>query len=448
MSDRANEYPRPAYAWYMVVLLLIIYTFSFIDRQILGLLGPAIKADFGISDTAFGLLTGPAFALFYATFGLYCARIADSKSRKWLIAIGLFLWSLMTALSALARNFTTLFLMRIGVGVGEATLGPAANSMLADSFPKKKLATAISVYSMGIPVGSALAFYIGGTVIELAAELPDIVIPAFGAVTDWQKSLLLVGIPGILLTVFVVALKEPSRKDVTGSGDAIPVKEAFAFFKARSKAYLSIYLGVSMIAALGFSTLIFLTFFFYRFHGMNPADIGQTFGMISIFTGPAGLLIGGYLADRWYKAGHKDAHIKALLVGPVVYLIPSLIFPLVSDTTTTWWIVGFANIFINSASGVAFAALQIITPNQMRGQIIAGYILSTNLIGYGAGPLLLGLMTDYIFMDPMKLNYALVLLAAVTTPLCIGLLLWGRKAYANALVQEEARINPGLKEAA
>ncbi|MEX0297819.1 MAG: MFS transporter, partial [Kordiimonas sp.] len=233
MSDNNNQYPKPAYAWYMVVLLLIIYTFSFIDRQILGLLGPAIKADFGISDTYFGLLTGPAFALFYATFGLYCARIADSKSRKWLIAVGLFLWSLMTALSALARNFTTLFLMRIGVGVGEATLGPAANSLLADSFPKKKLATALSIYAMGIPIGSALAFYIGGTVIELAAELPAVVIPGFGAVTDWQKSLLLVGIPGILLTVFVIALKEPSRKDSNASAEPIPVKEAWAFFKAR-----------------------------------------------------------------------------------------------------------------------------------------------------------------------------------------------------------------------
>lgn len=440
MSDNNNQYPKPAYAWYMVVLLLIIYTFSFIDRQILGLLGPAIKADFGISDTYFGLLTGPAFALFYATFGLYCARIADSKSRKWLIAVGLFLWSLMTALSALARNFTTLFLMRIGVGVGEATLGPAANSLLADSFPKKKLATALSIYAMGIPIGSALAFYIGGTVIELAAELPAVVIPGFGAVTDWQKSLLLVGIPGILLTVFVIALKEPSRKDSNASAEPIPVKEAWAFFKARSRAYMSIYLGVSMIAALGFSTLIFLTFFFYRFHDMQPADIGKTFGMISIFTGPVGLLLGGYLADRWYKMGHKDAHMKALLVAPIGYFIPSLVFPLVSDTTVAWWILGFSNIFINAATGVAYAGMQIITPNQMRGQIVAGFILATNLIGYGAGPLLLGMMTDYLFMDPMKLDYALVLLAAITTPLSIAFLMWGRKAYAAALVEEETRL--------
>jgi len=440
MSDQESQYPKPAYAWYMVVLLLIIYTFSFIDRQILGLLGPAIKADFGISDTYFGLLTGPAFAIFYATFGLYCARIADSKSRKWLIAIGLFLWSLMTAASALARSFMMLFLFRIGVGVGEATLGPAANSMLSDSFPKKKLAMALSIYAMGIPIGSALAFYIGGTVIELAAELPAVIIPGFGAVTDWQKSLLLVGIPGILLTFFVIALKEPSRKGTTGGGKSISVTETFVFFKARARAYLSIYLGVSMIAALGFSTLIFLTFFFYRFHGLQPAEIGKTFGMISIVTGPVGLLLGGYLADRWYRQGHKDAHMRALLVAPLGYLIPSLIFPLLSDTTLTWWVLGVSNAFINLASGVAYAGLQLITPNQMRGQAAAGFIVSTNLIGYGAGPLVLGMMTDYVFMDPMKLNYALVLLAAITTPAAIILLQWGRKAFAQALVEEETRL--------
>ncbi|MBV1900333.1 MAG: MFS transporter, partial [Kordiimonadaceae bacterium] len=192
MPNQIDSYPKPLYAWYTTALLLLIYTFSFIDRQILSLLGPAIKADFGISDTQFGLLTGPAFALFYAIFGLFCARLADSKNRKYLIAAGLFLWSLMTAASGFARSFMSLFILRVGVGVGEATLSPAANSILADSFPKKKLGMVMSVYAMGIPIGSALAFYIGGTAIELAADLPDVTVPGFGTVSDWQKTLLVV----------------------------------------------------------------------------------------------------------------------------------------------------------------------------------------------------------------------------------------------------------------
>ncbi len=441
MSSSSNGYPRPAYAWYMVILLLVIYTFSFIDRQILGLLGPAIKADFGISDTQFGLLTGFAFAVFYTVFGLFCARIADSKSRRWLIAIGLFLWSLMTAASSLARNFTSLFLLRMGVGIGEATLAPAANSILADSFPKKRLATALSVYSMGIPVGSALAFIVGGAVIDLAESLPDVEIPGFGMMGSWQKAFLMVGVPGILLTLLMLTVKEPSRKGATQAGASIPVRDVVQHVKDRFRAYAGICLGVSCVAALGFGTLSFLAFFFHRYHGLAPGEVGKIFGTISLFTGPAGLLLGGFLADHWLGQGKKDAHVRALLVAPIGYLAPSLILPFITDTTTAWWVLGFSNLFINLPSGIAFASLQIITPNQMRGQVIAMYVLCTSIIGYGAGPLLIGAFTDHLFGDEMMLNYSLALVAAITTPACIGLLLWGRKAYAKALVEEEARLN-------
>ncbi|SDE59564.1 spinster family MFS transporter [Kordiimonas lacus] len=441
MSPNQDGYPRPAYAWYMVILLLIIYTFSFIDRQILGLLGPAIKADFGISDTEFGLLTGFAFALFYTFFGLFCARIADSKSRRLLIAAGLFLWSLMTAASSLARSYSSLFLMRMGVGVGEAALAPAANSLLADSFPKKRLATALSVYSMGIPMGSAIAFIVGGAVIDLAESLPDVEVPGFGMMGSWQKAFLMVGIPGLLLTLMMLTVKEPIRKGATQGGKSIPVRDVIKHVKDRGRAYAGVCLGVSCVAALGFGTLSFLAFFFYRYHGMNPADVGKTFGTISLFTGPAGLLLGGFLADRWLAQGKKDAHIRALLVAPVMYLVPSLALPFIADTTVVWWVLGFSNIFINLPSGIAFAALQIITPNQMRGQVIALYVLATNIIGYGAGPLLIGAFTDHLFGDEMLLNYSLALVAAITTPLSIGLLLWGRKAFAKALTEEEARLN-------
>ncbi|MFC4348747.1 spinster family MFS transporter [Kordiimonas lipolytica] len=441
MSPNQDGYPRPAYAWYMVALLLVIYTFSFIDRQILGLLGPAIKADFGISDTQFGLLTGFAFAVFYTVFGLFCARIADSKSRRGLIAVGLFLWSLMTAASSLASNFISLFLLRMGVGIGEATLAPAANSILADSFPKKRLATALSVYSMGIPVGSALAFIVGGAAIDLAERLPDVEIPGVGLMGSWQKAFLMVGLPGILLTFLMLTVKEPSRKGVSQSGASIPVKEVVKHVKDRFRAYAGICLGVSCVAALGFGTLSFLAFFFHRYHGLAPGEVGKIFGTISLLTGPAGLLLGGFLADYWLGQGKKDAHIRALLVAPIGYLVPSLILPFIADTTTAWWVLGISNLFINLPSGIAFASLQIITPNQMRGQIIAMYVLCTSIIGYGAGPLLIGAFTDHLFGDEMMLNYSLATVAAITTPACIALLLWGRKAYAKALEEEEARLN-------
>jgi MFS family permease len=425
----------------MVILLLIIYTFSFIDRQILGLLGKEIIADFSISYTQFGLLTGFAFAVFYTVFGLLCARIADSRSRRGLIAVGLFIWSLMTAVTALAQSFLALFLFRIGVGIGEATLAPAANSLLSDSFPKHKLSTAMSVYSMGIPVGTALAFIVGGSVIGLADIVPDLMVPGHGMITGWQKVFLMVGLPGLLLVLLLWTFKEPTRKGVTGKGGAIPVREVAAHVKKRLRAYSAICIGVSLNAALGFGSAIFVAIFFNNYHGLGAAEVGLTFGSITIITGPLGLLLGGYLADRWYKLGRKDGHILALMVAPLGYGLPSLIFPFIGDTTTAWAVLGISNLFINLPSGVAYASMQLITPNQMRGQVVAMYVLCTSIIGYGAGPYLLGVFTDELFGgDPMKLHYSLVLLAAITVPLGIGIFQWGRKAYAEALMEEEARI--------
>ncbi len=441
MSEDTSPYPKPTYAWYMVILLLVIYTFSFIDRQILSLLGPAIKADFGISDTEFGLLVGFAFAFFYTLIGLFCARIADSRSRVGLIAVGLFLWSLATAASSLAKNFVQLFVLRMGVGVGEATLGPAANSIIADSFPKRKLATALSVYSMGIPVGSALAFIIGGAIIPIADSMPDVSFWSFSVETGWKKALLLVGLPGILLTLLVLTLKEPPRHGQIGDAKAIPLSEVFSFFMSRFKAYFSVCFGVSMNAAFGFGSVVFLAFFFGRYHGLSGAEVGTTFGAISIVTGPLGLLFGGYLADKWFREGKKDAHIRALMMAPIGFAIPAVTIAFVDNTAVAWVLLGISNFFVNSPSGVAYASLQIITPNQMRGQIISIYIMSTSLIGYGGGPFAIGLMSDYLYDGADALRWAYLTIALVTIPMGILTFVWGRKAYMAAIDEEEKRLN-------
>ena len=439
MSEDNQTYPKPKYAWYMVGLLLLIYTFSFIDRQILSLLGPAIQSDFGISDTEFGLLVGFAFALFYTVIGLFCARIADSRSRIGLIAIGLFLWSLATAASAFAKNFLQLFILRMGVGVGEATLGPSANSLIADSFPKHKLSTALSVYAMGIPVGSALAFIIGGYIIPIAEQMPDIAFLSFSVENGWQKALLLVGVPGILLTLVVMTLKEPERKGQIAGATTIPLREVFAFFKGRYKAYTAICFGVSMNAAFGFGTSTFIAFFFWRYHEVNGADVGIIFGFISLIMGPLGLLFGGYMADKWFREGKKDAHIRALMMAPIGFAIPAIAIVFVEDAITAWIMLGISNFFVNSPSGIAYASLQIITPNQMRGQIISIYIMATSMIGYGGGPFAIGYMSDNLFSGPDALRYSFLTVTLVTIPLGILAFLWGRKAYMRAVEQENER---------
>ena len=435
-QDKPDTYPTPTYAWYTVGLLVIVYTFSYIDRQILGLLGPAIKADFSISDTQFGLLTGIAFAIFYGIFGLFCARIADTGSRRGLIAVGLFLWSLMTTASAFARSFTHLFLLRVGVGVGEATLAPSANSLIADSFPKEKLSTAMSVYSMGIPIGSGLAFIVGGAVISWAGTLPDISFLGFEVIRSWQKTFILVGLPGLVLTLMIITIREPSRKGLAGpKPEPVPLAKVWAQFKQQPRAYGAIFFGLSAIATLSYGTLTFLAFFMQRIHGIDSSTLGYNFGFISLIGGVLGLILGGRIADILYRKGRNDAHILALLASPLGYFLPALIYPQASDLSLMWGMLFIQFLFINLPTGAAYAAISMITPNQMRGQFTAAFIMVVSLLGYSLGPLLVGVFNDYVFADEMAIDKSLMLLALITTPISIFFMLFGRKQFAAAVLK-------------
>src|SRR5712691_2641298 len=178
------------YAWYVVLVLMVCYTLSFIDRQILSLLVAPIKHDLGISDTRIGLLQGLAFALFYTMMGLPLGRIADTCSRRTLISFGVLFWSVMTTLCATAKSFWSLFLARMGVGVGEATLAPAAFSLISDYFSAGLLATALSIYSMGIFLGSGLALIVGGVVVTATTRMPAIELPLLGLTASWRLAFL------------------------------------------------------------------------------------------------------------------------------------------------------------------------------------------------------------------------------------------------------------------
>ncbi|MGH9752958.1 MAG: MFS transporter, partial [Blastocatellia bacterium] len=212
-----EAYPPIGYAWYVVSILTVIYIFSFIDRVILSLLVQPIRRDLGISDTRMSLLMGFSFAVFYSFFGIPLGRLADSRSRRTLIAIGCAVWSLMTAWCGLARNYLQLLLLRMGVGVGEATLSPAAYSLITDYFPKQRLATAMSVYSTAIHLGSGLAYILGGLVVGFIASQGESIntgLPIVGAIRPWQIVFFIVGLPGLVLALLMYTVKEPVRRDL------------------------------------------------------------------------------------------------------------------------------------------------------------------------------------------------------------------------------------------
>ena len=208
----AAEKPyHPAYAWYVVAVLMLAYVCSFVDRQVLALMVPAVRRDLGISDTQMSLLMGLSFALFYSILGLPIGRLADRSSRRRIIVWGIAVWSVMTALCGAARNYWQLFLARMGVGVGEAALSPPAYSLIADYFPKDRLGTAIGVYSLGIYLGSGLAMMLGGWVTGRVAAAAMWTLPLIGEVRPWQAVFFVIGLPGLLLALWVGTLREPAR---------------------------------------------------------------------------------------------------------------------------------------------------------------------------------------------------------------------------------------------
>lgn len=437
LVPEAIAYPAPIKAWGMVILLLLIYTCSFVDRTIMNLLIKDIQADFDLNDTQFGYLTGIAFGLCYAVFGLIFSRFADSKSRKGIIAIGLVLWSLATAFSAFARNFTQLFMMRMGVGVGEAALAPAASSMIADSFPRHKLGLALSIYTTGVTLGMGFAYLFGGYVIEWSLMLPEI--PSFGGemMANWQKVFLLVGLPGFLLAILIMMVKEPTRKGLlkpsTDKKLGVSLAVLGTQFMRYKWAYIGVILGLTLAALLSFGIIAFLTKFIEAKHGIGPAAMGQTYGLIVMVTGTSGLLLGGTICDKMQAAGRKDSAIFTMMLAPLGYLIPSLLFPIVSDSTTMWIIIGVHTLFINLSTGVGYAAINLLTPNEMRGQFTALFVMMVGLAGAAMGPVAVGAINVEIYGgEALTLGQSFMWVSAISTPIAILLLLVGRKDFIRA----------------
>lgn len=407
-------------AWSTLGVLMAAYTISFIDRTILSLLIPPIQADLQISDTQISLLVGMAFAVFYTLMGIPLGRIADRHNRRNLIAIGITVWCLMTAACGLARNYWQLFVARIGVGVGEAALSPAAYSLISDLFPREQLGRAIAVYSVGLPIGSGLALLIGGYVIETVAALPPVELPLIGVLRPWQVTFLLVGLPGLLVALLVMTLREPPRRGRAGDpdGPSGPTDEApsaiglIHFLTVRRRVLAHQFGGLALLVIIVYGCTAWIPTFFIRVHGWTAAEIGTAYGVIFMTCGAGGLLAGGQLADRWWRAGRTDAHLRVVLLSVATMTPCFALMPWVSSAETAVVLLAAATFTSSLHGGVAGAALQLITPNELRGQMTAVYFFIANLVGLGLGPTLVALITDYGFQDPQAVGTSLTLLSA------------------------------------
>lgn len=422
------------YPWLVVAILMVAYVFSFVDRQILNLLVGPIRRDLGISDTQMSLLMGFSFAIFYTILGIPMGRLADSFSRRGLIAAGMVVWSAMTGLCGLAHSYWQLFLFRIGVGVGEATLSPSAYSMIADYFPAERRATAISVYSMGIFLGSGIAFLLGGLVIKFAMAAGAVTLPLIGDIRPWQLVFLLLGVSGIVFSFTLLLVREPPRGDMSGSGSAVPFSAVVAYLWRNRRTVLCHNLGFAMLAFSSYGTSAWIPSFFIRTFNWEAGQVGVIYGLIVMVFGCLGILFGGWLTDRWLMQDKSDAALRMGICAAIVATIGGVYLMANSGTLAAALLV--PTVFaLGMPFGAAPAAILAIVPNQMRGQTAAVYLFIVNLIGLGIGPTAVAVVTDYVFANDLALKWSMLIVGTVANLTAIAFLTAGLKPYRETLLR-------------
>jgi len=436
---KTTVWPKPAVAWWAVAVLVMAFIFSIADRIIISLLVDPIKTDLKLSETDMGLLMGLYFALFYALMGLPIGRLVDKYSRRAIVGSGIFIWSVMTALCGLSSTFLQLFLARAGVGVGQATLSPSAYSMIADSFPKEKLGRALGVYQSGAFLGVGLALMFGGLAIRFAATADDVSLPLLGSVAPWQLAFIVIGLPGILVAALMFTVKEPARQGVKAAATAeISVGQAIGFGVKRWRVFLAHFTGFALLALPMTTLATWVPAYFMRVVGMSPPETGFKLGIIILIFSPIGVIAGGWLSDTLLKRGVTDAPLRVAVMAAVFMVPVSVLATTIKDPL---WVLMIACPFAFGASitmGLAATALQLVTPNRLRGQIAAVWMLFLNIITAGLGPTAVGMVTGMVFKDPMAVGLSVATVNTVAVVLGGLILFTSWKPYREAVALENS----------
>lgn len=371
----------PANRAYVLFILVVVYTFNFIDRQIIGILAVPIKADLGLSDTELGLMGGLAFALFYTGLGIPVALLADRLSRTWIMTIALTLWSVMTAACGLATNFWQLFLARVGVGVGEAGGVAPAYSLIADFFPPAQRARAMSVYSFGIPIGSALGIVFGGVIASLI---------------DWRIAFFAVGLAGLLIApIFRLTIKEPPRGrfDRQRGPVGAPALRPILRHLATKPSFWMLSLGASCSSMMGYGMFFWLPSFFVRSFALTLLNASLFFGTILLIGGLAGIWTGGWLGDRFGRTNR--AQFAIIPAVAFVATIPFYILGILSSSLLLSFFVLLVPVALGLVwLGPVIATIQHLVQPSMRATASAVFLFINNLIGIGLGTYAIGAISD------------------------------------------------------
>src|SRR5216684_2238010 len=407
-SSAHKPWPSRGRAWYAVFVFALVLCVNFLDRGILPLLVQPIKRDLGLTDTQISLLMGFAFVMFYVVLGLPIARLVDRSSRRAII----------------------------GVGVAEACVGPATYSMLADLFPRERLPRAVSVLNFGFIAGIGLSAILGGTVIGALEHLPPITLPVIGLLRPWQLAFLVVGIPGLLVALLMGTVVEPVRRDLGLAsstagvvGHTIPIRDVVRYLWDNRKVYGPMYGALALQSIPAQGNISWGPTFFIRVHHWTPREVGLAFGAVTLLVAPPALMIGGLLAERLAKRGFNDANLRVQLLAICLWIPGAVLMPMMPTPPLALAAFGVSLFFAMMAPGPQNAALQSVTPNRMRGQVTALFLFVFNIVGFGCGPTVIALITDYVFHDDTRVGSALALATAILGPLSAWALARGLKPY-------------------
>ena len=418
----------PLRAWGSVFVLVFISMVSYFDRVLMSLMIDPIKADLNITDFQISLLQGLAFGLFYAVFGLPMGWLVDRFPRRFIIYAGVTGWSLAAAFSGFARNFWHLLLCRMGIGIGEATLSPAAYSIISDLFPMRRLSLALGVFGTGGILGIAFALSAGGYLVSYTSSIGVIHLPLLGDFKPWQLTFLLAGFPGVLVAFMVFLIPEPcrrhqQRKDKVPDEDVSSTGNHFLAFLRQNIRYLSChFLGFSCISILAYGMISWMPVFLMRRYGMDVSSAGALLGTIGATVGVGGMLFNGWIADFFFARGKKDIHLRYFALTVVVGGALGVFGFQFTEELVLFLVCYVAVYFLQPFTGPAAAHLQIVTPPEYRGRVSALFLLVMNITGQCIGPSIVAAFTDFLFGDPQMVGSSIALTFAIFSP--IGSLLF------------------------
>ena len=413
-----RSYPDKKYGYSAVGILTLAQIFAFIDRQIPSMLVEPIKQDFNLTDSQIALLGGAAFSIFYAIMALPIGYAVDRYKRTRVLGIGIFLWSLMTALAGLANSFGRLFGARIGVAVGEAVMAPTSVSLVSDYFPENKQGKPMGIITSGVYIGIGITLLGGGFLIDYLTELGGLNLPLIGYVKPWQATFMIVGVPGLFVALGAFLLTEPKRFDEKVEQDNIEGRQnVFLHINEHKKTLLPMFGGLIFMALIFYSFTFWAPTMMIRTYNISLTEAGFFLGIITIISSITGTIFAGSVVDYLRNRNYRDAPVRAAMFAVILAFPPIVLLSFVNTEIAAWICIFIYLFFISSFAPLGLLAVSGVSRGNVKGQLAAIHAFLMMAFGLSLGPQLTAFFTDFVFTDTNKINWSISATGALVLPI-------------------------------